>query len=195
MSRRVVNPIIRIYTHVGTTNTIHPIRIQLRKDILPNTVNRILSYINDGIYNNKSTSFHRTEFRNATLIGGLLKNNPAVASSMFPDENFDLSHNHAPYVVSLLNCGPNTNNTQFMITTPKMSPEVRMRELDNTFVCIGRVLGDPQECSVVDSILEYLAATTPNTIGKRGGGGGGGGVVIESIVLETMQDRRQRDSS
>ena len=52
----------------------------------------------------------------------------------FADENFDVKHNE-PFLVSMANCGPDTNGCQFFITTAAECPW-----LDGKNVVFGRVV-------------------------------------------------------
>jgi len=110
-------------TETGTGAVIHTtygdIHIRLFPDAAPKTVENFVTHSKNGYYNN--TIFHRV-IRKFMIQGGDPLGDGTGGESIwgreFEDEFSSLKHDK-PYTVSMANAGPNTNASQFFITTEK----------------------------------------------------------------------------
>lgn len=113
-------------------------------DNTPKTNKNFRDLAQSGKYNN--VMFHRV-IKDFMIQGGDYENNDgtggeSIYGKTFEDENFDRKHDK-PYLLSMANAGPNTNGSQFFVTTKEMP------HLDNKHVVFGEVI-DGKE--VIDEI-------------------------------------------
>jgi peptidylprolyl isomerase domain and WD repeat-containing protein 1 len=110
-------------SETGTAAILHTsygdIYIRLFPDAAPKAVENFVTHAKAGYYN--STVFHRV-IRKFMIQGGDPLGDGTGGESIwgreFEDEFSSLKHDK-PYTVSMANAGPNTNGSQFFITTEK----------------------------------------------------------------------------
>ena len=130
--------------------------IKLFDDIVPKTCNNFKSLCKNKNY--KGSIFHRV-IKDFMIQGGDFTNHNgtggrSIYGNKFEDENFKILHDK-PYLLSMANSGPNTNGSQFFITTSETP------HLNGKHVVFGEVIDG---INVVDYInnLNVDAHDKPN---------------------------------
>lgn len=126
------------FLDIGINNqNIGRIVIELFSKITPKTCNNFKALCVNPKYSYKKCPIHRIiqnfmiqmgDFTNGDGTGGM-----SIYGDRFEDENFTVKHDQ-PYLVSMANAGPNTNGSQFFITT------VETPHLDGKHVVFGKVI-------------------------------------------------------
>ena len=134
----IKNNDIYFLIRIGNRNDFHKIVFKLFDDIVPLTCKNFRILATKGIKNRtyKNSIFHRV-IKNFMIQGGDIINNDGTGSicvygNKFEDENFKIKHNQ-PGLLSMANSGPDTNGSQFFITTTECP------HLDNKHVVFGKV--------------------------------------------------------
>lgn len=143
---------VPIEQRLGTAATIHTnmgdINIRLFPQQTPKTVENFVTHARNGYYNN--TIFHRV-IRKFMIQGGDPLGDGTGGTSIwgkeFEDEfHPDLRHDR-PYTISMANAGPNTNGSQFFITTAEKADW-----LDNKHTVFGRVDKGKDVVHVIENV-------------------------------------------
>lgn len=126
----------------GTAAVVHTtygdIHVRLFPDAAPKAVENFVTHAKNGYYNN--TIFHRV-IRKFMIQGGDPLGDGTGGESIwgreFADEFSTLKHDK-PYTLSMANAGPNTNGSQFFITTEKTVSS------SSPFLFLARFISNPQ---------------------------------------------------
>lgn len=123
------------------------ITLHLNRNEAPRTVENFLTHCRNGYYNN--VIFHRI-IKNFMIQTGDPQGDGTGGESIwggeFEDEfHPDLKHSQ-PFTLSMANCGPNTNGSQFFITT------VKCPWLDNKHTVFGKVTNGADVVSAIENV-------------------------------------------
>ena len=143
-----INTVPNVYLDIMVDNKqMGQIVIQLYDHVVPQTANNFRQLAINKNYQN--TIFHRIikgfmiqggDFTRGDGTGGI-----SIYGDKFPDENFNIKHTK-PGLLSMANSGPDTNGSQFFITT------VSTPHLDNKHVVFGEVISGMNIVEHLDNI-------------------------------------------
>lgn len=121
--------------------------IKLFEDIVPKTCNNFKLLCKNKNY--KGSIFHRV-IKDFMIQGGDFTNydgtgGRSIYGNKFEDENFKIPHNK-PYLLSMANSGPNSNGSQFFITTSETP------HLNGKHVVFGEVIDGTDIVDYINNI-------------------------------------------
>eukprot|EP00004_Rigifila_ramosa_P025398 TRINITY_DN7596_c0_g1_i1.p1 TRINITY_DN7596_c0_g1~~TRINITY_DN7596_c0_g1_i1.p1 ORF type:complete len:597 (+),score=169.54 TRINITY_DN7596_c0_g1_i1:179-1792(+) len=123
------------------------IHIKLFPDECPKTVENFVTHARNGYYN--GTIFHRV-IKQFMIQGGDPEGNGTGGESIWGGEFIDEFHRNLrhdrPFTVSMANAGPNTNGSQFFITTAPTP------WLDNKHTVFGRVFKGMETVQAIEKV-------------------------------------------
>ena len=129
--------------------TMGDIHLRLFPSVAPKAVENFVTHARNGYYNN--TIFHRV-IRKFMIQGGDPNGDgtggESIWSGEFDDEFSSLKHDK-PYTLSMANAGPNTNGSQFFVTTEKAS------WLDGKHTIFGRAVQGLDVIHKIENVKVY----------------------------------------
>jgi peptidylprolyl isomerase len=140
---------------------------RLFDDVVPKTARnfRELATGQNG-YGYKGSPFHRVipefmlqggDFTNGNGTGG-----KSIYGEKFADENFQLKHDR-PFLLSMANAGPNSNGSQFFVTT------VLTPWLDGTHVVFGEVVEGEDVVKAIEALGSRSGSTAKKIVVEESG--------------------------